>query len=171
MKINRTLFSLMIGLICSGCFGVSESGNDRIVANERSAVNGNVNPTADPNADQAKASTPPAGSFAERANRRKPLEVPVSGTPIPLTFTEAGEDSQVASTMDKDGSVREIRIFRSHPILSKVELIWLTPKDKVLKITLKNGKTVETQTDGIENLKQATTGALLSIAGISPSAR
>ncbi len=167
MKISSLLlYLLLVGVASVGCFTASETGNEQAVANERAPVEAISQNAAMPVPDQA----PPAGGLAERVNRLKPREVPASGTPVPLVFTDAGENSQTASTMDSDGSVREIRVFRSHPVLSKVELIWLTPRDKVLKVTLKDGKTVETQTDRIENLKQATAATILSVAGIGNAA-
>jgi hypothetical protein len=100
-----------------------------------------------------------------RANRRPVAETGPEGPPPTPTFTEAPEDSESTATMDAQGRVVEIRVFRKHPQLAKVEATWIDTKTKELKIWLRGGRVVTTRTDKIENLKVASTTFLMELAG------
>ena len=71
--------------------------------------------------------------------------------------------------MKPNGQVFEIRVFRSHPQLAKVEATWIGVNEKDVKIFLRNGAMREVNTDQIANLKSATAGELLQLAGIGPA--
>jgi hypothetical protein len=70
--------------------------------------------------------------------------------------------------MEKDGAVVETRIFKSHPQLRKVEIRWVDPQTRSLKVTLKNGKIVERQSVRVANLRTVSAVELLDIIGIKP---
>ena len=81
-------------------------------------------------------------------------------------FAEAGEDSTLTSTMNAKGQVLEIRVFRSHPQLAKVEATWISPQQEFLELFLRDGNKREVETDKLQNLKTATAAELLQLAGI-----
>jgi len=68
--------------------------------------------------------------------------------------------------MDPQGRILEVRVFKSHPQLSKVESTWLGPKEKTLKIYLRDGKMREITTAEIANLRSASSQQLLQMAGV-----
>jgi len=105
------------------------------------------------------------GTFANRPNRKKIVDMPAGERPV-LRFENAGEDSEIAAAMNNNGQMYEVRIFRRHPQLVKVESTWIDPKVKALQIFLRNGQVLNITTDRIVNLKQATTAQLLAIAGL-----
>lgn len=63
----------------------------------------------------------------------------------------AADNSVYTAEMNEKGQPVETRIFKSHPILAKIEKITLSPRDYVYKIYLKDGKVVESKS---EELKQ-----------------
>jgi len=112
----------------------------------------------------ADANTAPAGNIIGR-NKRPITEVPETSRPS-LQYQPAGEDSEIASTMNAAGQMYEVRVWKRHPQLVKVESLWIDPKNKQLTYMLRSGKVLKITTDRIQNLKQATTSQLLEIAGL-----
>lgn len=72
--------------------------------------------------------------------------------------------------MKPDGSVYEIRVFKNHPQLKKVEALWHGVTAKTLTFKLRNGRVLERRTDQLYDLQTATTADLLIIAGLRPAA-
>ena len=108
----------------------------------------------------------PAGNARDRVARKRFIDVPSTGPPPPPQMLAAPENSEIATTMNRDGAVIETRVFKDHPQIEKVESTWLTPKQRNVRIFLKDGRVVETKTDRIDSLRIAPTGLLLEIAGI-----
>lgn len=108
----------------------------------------------------------PAVDYRERTNRRRRVDVDPSATPPPPNFRPAAEDSESAITMDQTGAVLEIRVFKKHPQIAKVEAIRLNETTKTLKVYLRDGKVVEVKTDRVDRLETISTGDILEIAGI-----
>jgi hypothetical protein len=73
----------------------------------------------------------------------------------------------MATTMNADGQPVEVRVFKDHPQLAKVEATWLGPKQKLLRITLRSGSTVELTTDQIADLSSASSELLVQLCGAS----
>lgn len=92
-------------------------------------------------------------------------DVRPNATPMPLQFKPAPENSQFAVTMDRDGMIREVRVFRSHPKLAKAEISYKTPDEKTVRITLRDGKTFEVRSNRIKALQAAKAAELLALAG------
>jgi hypothetical protein len=103
---------------------------------------------------------PAAGGRRVPPARTVPL-----GTPPPLEFRKGLENSQIATTMNADGQAVEVRVFKDHPQLARVEATWLGPKEKLVRITLRNGSTVEVHTDQLPNLATAMAKQLVQLAG------
>lgn len=66
------------------------------------------------------------GSVANKlAKQKEQANAPVTSGPAPLSsFTPAGEDSEISTTMRSDGSIFEVRRFKSHPQLKSAESTW-----------------------------------------------
>jgi hypothetical protein len=142
----------VFGFACSG-------GNKPTVeraANNDGIINSNRAPDS-PNTDDRQLNP------RDRKNRANRVVNP-SGTPETPEFRPAPEDSEAAVTMADDGSIMEIRVFKSHPRLEKVESTWVDPKEKKLKIFLKGGNVIELKTDRVASLQSTTTAELLEIA-------
>jgi hypothetical protein len=106
------------------------------------------------------------GSTLERAKRRlRPVENP-NASPVPPTMSPAPENSEGMITMLPDGTINEVRVFRSHPKISRVDTYFTRPGMKRVKIVLRDGRVVELETDRIDNLLSISSGELLQIAGI-----
>src|SRR5688572_20714683 len=125
-----TIAVAAFGFACAGNKGPTverASNNDGIMNSNR--------PPENPNADNQQLNP------RDRKNRQNRVVHP-SGTPEPPEFRPAAEDSEAAVTMADDGSIVEIRVFKSHPQLERVESTWIDPKEKQLKIFLKGGKVI-----------------------------
>ena len=169
MRIASNVAIISLAFVLSACTGGSPDVGLKKVA-------GNVTPTPDPvqrvqpvpdNLNGQPSPTPLSNSVNSIATGRRvppPRTVPL-GTPAPLEFRPGAENSRTATTMDAEGQAVEIRIFKDHPQLVRVEATWLGPKDKLLRITLRNGSTVEVRTDQIAALATATSRQLVALAG------
>ena len=106
-------------------------------------------------------------SVADKINRaNRPIDNAPAGPPPPLQFQPAGEDTEIATTMTREGLMVEVRRFKNHPQITKIEAKWLGATDKELKYFLKNGKTVDVKTDKIGNLKTTPVSVLVELAGL-----
>lgn len=143
MKLIVLLFALLIGLV--GCSSSSSDGNGSTT-------------------HSTGGSTPVAGSTDPSSN---PL--PADGRPV-LRFEPADEDSQIASATNSSGQMYEVRIWKKHPKLLKVESVGLDERNKRLAIVLRTAKVINVTTDRIPNLRLATAKQVLEIAGSDPIA-
>lgn len=106
------------------------------------------------------------GSTFDRARRRlRPVENP-SASPVPPTMSPAPENSEGMIAMLPDGTINEVRVFRSHPKITRVDTFFTRPGVKRVKIALRDGRVVELETDRIDNLLSISSADLLQIAGI-----
>lgn len=163
---------LLIAIVfCIGSLACGSSPERAANGANRAPPGANSEQTATGTSDQIQANnTNTSGGIATAVNRGKPLvDHPASGPPPAPQFQPAGEDSEIAVTMKPDGSIYEIRVFKSHPQLSKVEALWNGINEKTLKFYLRNGGVVEKQTDRLNNLQTASTNLLLEIAGLEPA--
>ena len=78
----------------------------------------------------------------------------------------APENSEFKSEMTNEGFPIEIRTFKNHPQLVKVERVWKPNKDKILKIYLKSGKLVEVPGNDFDDFNTASTARILVAAGV-----
>ena len=163
------LFVFVTAALAIGCGGTAEK-----TANANNAASGANNSTSansvlgvDANANPASESEPPAGNIANANTRRQIVDT--SGPVPPPSFKPAAEDSQIAVSMRPDGKILEVRVFKNHPQLAKVESVWDGKSEKELKFVLRNGKVISKRSDRIENLQTAPTAVLVEIAGIPPA--
>ena len=125
-------------------------------------------PTSSNNANLPISPATPANgnmSFAERraeAMRRK-MSVIHPGSQEPLDFRPAGENSEIATTMNPEGRPVEVRVFKSDTNIARVESTWLDAHNRSLKFTLKDGSSVEVKTDKINSIADVTAAQLAAL--------
>ena len=107
----------------------------------------------------------PGRTIQERANRAPRVDVNPNATPAPLVFQPAPENSQTALSMDADGTIREIRVFKDNPKLARVEVIVQPGGDRNIKFTMRDGKTSTLKNTRLENLPTAKAAELIAMAG------
>src|SRR3954471_22095173 len=106
------------------------------------------------------------GNLAERTNQKRKIDLPAAGAPPPGRSFDAPEDSAITTAMNSQGQILEIREFKSHPQLARLELTWTGPKEKILKIFLRDGGTREVSGSEIPNLRSVTGAQILELAGV-----
>ena len=165
------IFSLLFGVFASACLSTPETATKSPKPNSNSNSNSNstaaavTSQNADPNAGVANSGQ--AVNLRDRWNlgKKKMIDTNPTGTPLPLQFRPAAENSESAVTMNRDGSVTEIRIFKSDHTLAKVEATSSGTKEKQVKFYLRSGKVIEVKTDRMGDLSTSTIAQLLAIAG------
>lgn len=153
--------------LLGGCSGASSSGD----ANASSA-NGNLplNPAnSESQANTNTALIPYPGT--ENTNGAPPAETEaqvVNIDPKQLKPTSpaapAADNSEVLTTLNEKGAV-ETRIFKSHPLLAKIEKTTFG-RDVQLKVYLKNGKVIPLAPEKIGNFTNDSAQQILQSAGI-----
>jgi hypothetical protein len=98
--------------------------------------------------------------------------MPLNGPRQEPQHFDAPEDSTITTTMNSKGQILEIRVFKKHPQLAKLESTWTGTKDRNIKLFLRDGTSRELTTDKVENLRSVTAAQMLEMAGITaqPSA-
>lgn len=87
--------------------------------------------------------------------------------PIPEPQRQPGaENSEIATTMDKQGNFIELRWFNGDPMMVKAERTIFSATKSTIKIWLKNGKELTVSGDKVESLATVQKDALLVLAGV-----
>jgi len=158
-----------IGIVCLTIFiAACSTDSTNSVSTPRNVSAGNS--VAASNVENVNANL---GSVVQNAvnkpvieKRRRPQDTGVtSASPLPLDFRPGPENSQTATTMNAQGQPVEVRVFNDNAQLERVEAVWLGGDQKLLRITLRNGKTIEATTDRIKNLSSAPADLLVELAG------
>ena len=108
---------------------------------------------------------PQPKSLAERANRKPRVDVDPTAKQPPISLQKAPENSQFGTKMEDDGSLTELRVFKNHPQIAKVEARGSDAKYKTLSVYLRDGNVVSVKTDRVKQLHSAPTKLLLEIVG------
>lgn len=87
-----------------------------------------------------------------------------------MQYEPAPENSQIAQTTTSGGQSYDVRIWKKHPQLLKVEAIGVDEKNRALTIITRDAKIYKVTTDKIPNVKLATAAQFLELAGVEPSA-
>jgi hypothetical protein len=163
---SRTIVFLIIltAAVAGACSGTTDTAKN---SNSGAATNSNgANRAAAPGAQSNSATLPSNAPGVNTSGQKRLVNEPAPPDHPPSQFAEAPEDSTLTSTMNPKGQVLEIRVFRDHPQLAKVEATWITPQQKAVKFFLRNGRTSEVTTDKLRDLKTATAAELLAMAGV-----
>lgn len=80
----------------------------------------------------------------------------------------APDDSTFSAEMNDKGQPVETRVFRSHPILAKIEKITMSSRDYVFKIYLRNGKMVESKNDNLKDFRVIAPENILEAINMKP---
>jgi hypothetical protein len=83
-------------------------------------------------------------------------------------FSDAPENSTIMTTMNTRGQVFQVRVFKSHPDISKVESTWTGRTERYIRIFLRNGEIKEVTSGSAPDLKTLTASQLMDMAGIIP---
>ena len=164
--VGTGLVCLIVGM--AGCSGIG-SGNIAGV-NANAPPMSNIAPDANgvvapPVVDSNQINQTNANATDGLLDRRRRLPVAgKSGPEVPLDFRPGPENSQTATTMNAEGQPVEVRVFNNNPQLVRVEAVWLGANDKLLKITLRDGATVEVKTDRVASLSTAPSDLLVELA-------
>lgn len=179
--IKKYLVALVFGsLLAVGCSSSSETKTNVKAANSLPANTTNTNTliVGDPDSvaptpgtlDQIPVAEMPEGTNANTTTlnqRRKMVDNP--GVPKSMSVP-AGENSEISSTMDKQGNFVETRRFNAHSQLDKVERTYLSTENSSLKIYLKGGKVVTVSGNQVKNIAAASSADFLALAGIKTRA-
>ena len=128
----------------SGCSSSTSTEKDKARTNNSSPSVASANIASPETASQtvsvdavAPAENQP-GLAANAARPNKKAMVDAGGEAPPPMRSPASENSEVATSMGKDGSFIEIRWFKNHPQLERVERTWAGDgKSSALKIFLR----------------------------------
>ncbi|MEP6944670.1 MAG: hypothetical protein ABJA02_02050 [Acidobacteriota bacterium] len=124
-------------------------------------ITGPAATNVDPNA-------PSAGNLA-MDNRRKVVDVQSTG-PIPAPISvPAAENSSVSTSMSKDGSFVETRVFRGDPTILKLERT-LNGQTQIVRLFLRSGKVVQLSPDKVPAVNSVSLERLRALAGIRSTA-
>ena len=163
MKPSHLLAVFILGAIGVGCSGLAKTS--RKESNSSSSTVNREQPLSSSTDTPNVAANHPKTNSRERINRDR-IDVNPAATPLPLKFRKAAENSEVATTMNTEGDIFEVRVFKNHPQIAKVEATWVDAKEKALKIYLRNGQILEVKTDRLTDLASATASQLLEIGGL-----
>jgi hypothetical protein len=94
--------------------------------------------------------------------------VPNTGRPV-MQYEPAPEDSQIAQANNSSGQLYEVRIWKKHPQLLKVESTTIDQNSKALTIILRSTQITNITTDRIPNIKLATANQFLELANVKPN--
>ncbi|MFL6374681.1 MAG: hypothetical protein ACJ73D_08460 [Pyrinomonadaceae bacterium] len=166
MRLAAWTTIITVTLLIGGC-----SSNTPDVGNASAGSrSGSSNSVAAGNAVVANAGV--NGGTMTAANRFDPIKNRRVTSPgvappsnAPLEFRPGAENSETATTMNEQGQPLEVRVFKDNPQITKVEAVWLDAKKKLLRITLRNGSTVEVTTDQIADLASAPSRQLVELVG------
>ena len=159
------------GIAClSACLGACSGGSPQTANVAAAGDSSPAAPVSEVNTTTGTSNVQQPVANANNAfqlvkGRRRPQTVVSSGSSVPLEFRPGPEDSEFATTMNDRGQPVEVRVFKGNSQLDRVEAVWLGPSEKLLRITLRNGSTVEVKTDRIANLASAPSALLVELAG------
>ncbi|MBA3769640.1 MAG: hypothetical protein H0X08_03955 [Blastocatellia bacterium] len=177
MKLFGLLIVLTLIAWSSGCSSSKSTQKNEDSTGNSSPNAANVN-TASPETTSQTVSvdamTPmdnQPGLAANAARPKKRAMVDAGGEAPPPMRSPAAENSEVATSMGKDGSFIEIRWFKNHPQLERVERTWAGDgKSSTLKIFLRGGRVVNASGNGVSQMPSHPSTGFLELAGLKAPA-
>ena len=149
---------VVFALSLVGCSGGSESKPDPTNVSVKPA-NALTNTPGNSRINNNSNSVSPSNVDSDASNSRRELK---SST---MAAIPAPDESTFTSTMDKSGNFIEVREFKNHPRLLKVERKILG-RDSKYSVFLKNGKVVEAPAAKMENFRSLSPVTILEAIGI-----
>jgi hypothetical protein len=170
----KQFFCLVIlAVFLNGC-STAPSGENAIRTNADISELNNPDPNSLP---QTNANNSLSGSLTTfGANNQMSGEkklanknaAPLDPNAKPIT-QPAPDNSEFQSMMNNQGQPVESRVFKNHPALLKVERIYTDLENPVVKIYLKNGKTMNLPADKIGNPMEASAAEIMNTLGADNS--
>jgi len=173
---KKFFYLAIFAIILSGCSSsptVNENVSVRTNVNISELNNPNQNSLAPANAgnglnepvftDASNGSQQVIKGDKRQADKNLPPLVP-NAKPI----TQAAPDnSEMQGSMNPQGQPFETRTFKNHPVLLKVERIYVSLENPVIKVYMRNGKTVDLSKDKIANPMQASAEEIINAVNAS----
>ena len=170
---------IFLFLIASGCSSTTETKTNSVTGNPSNQANG-PNQAAVNAANGVTAPTvteslpvvenqPGLAANNPKLNKDRRL-VDTPGSAKEPTRVPAAGNSEIASTMDKQGNFVETRYFKGNQQIDRVERTWLGPNNTSLKITLKGGKVLTVSGDRVSDFGKTSINTFLELAGIKAPA-
>jgi hypothetical protein len=166
MKILVLVMTLFAAAFAFGC---STSTEKPQTAPDSQAANSSVNSVETAEKPEMLGETPVLQKGEPVFDNVSPAQVQQAKTKGDYLSRPAPEDSLFKAEMTHQGMPIETRTFKSHPQILKVERLWITTKEKRLKVYLRNGKTVEADGSSFDHLNIAASSQILEAAGIKPA--
>lgn len=143
----------------------SQNGSNQTVVN---SANGNTSPTVAESIPVVENQPDITVNNPKLNKDRKLVDTP--GAAHEPTRVPAAGNSEIASTMDKQGNFVETRYFKGNQSIERVERTWLGPNNTSLKITLKGGKVLTISGDKISDFGKTPITTFLELAGVKAPA-
>lgn len=172
------IVSIAIGVSgCSSGASTSNNGSANTAGTGDTVSSSTVPDPGNSNIQPQTAATVPVGPEVATPDSmlagKKKLVDANPNAPIPEPQRNPGpENSEIATTMDKQGNFIELRWFNGDPIIVKAERTIFGPGKATIKIWLKNGKELTVSGDKVDSLATVQKDTLLVLAGVKrqPSA-
>lgn len=149
---------LAAGLVSSACTPSQEATNTNGAASNRPAVNsGEVTNEQAPGSPQNSTRRTVVDVDKDSLTGEPPAGVKPYEQPAP-------ENSTYTSSLGT--TALEVRTFKKHPQLAKVEKT-IDGKNQTVKVFLKNGKVIDVAPEKLPNIATAGSAAILEAAGIN----
>ena len=100
---------------------------------------------------------------------RKPGGIDMKNVKVVTPTNPAPDNSVVSTSMNKQGEPVETRTFKNHPVLLKVEKIFVDIKNPNTRGYLKNGKVVELSPGKISDASTSPADEILQAVGGAPN--
>lgn len=174
--VERICLILFAVVLLNSCSGSNTADKPKETAKPRPNVN--LADRSSTNTGTADANSTPAQANSNVALRQRPsanrmvlqprIDSDPEATPLPIHFKPAPENSEIGVSMNRDGTISQIRLFKDHPQILKVESTTLGTDESTLRIFLRNGEVSEVKVKGIPNLQSESSAKLLALAGVKP---
>ncbi|MCA1625982.1 MAG: hypothetical protein LC768_17075 [Acidobacteria bacterium] len=165
---------LVISMFIAGCSSAPTVTNT--TANRAKPVNNSqlVNANVETAGNSTNVNVPTNDPFKNLKGgkfpnpNRKPGGIDMKNVKVVTPTSSAPDNSVVSATMNTEGLPIETRAFKNHPILLKVEKIFVDIKNPNTRVFLKNGKVVDLPPGKISDASIAPADEILRAAGIAP---
>lgn len=175
LDMRSTLFFLVILIAAAVSFGCGSSPTAANTVSNGVAASGNTGaqgnamapgiapPSA--NAPAPDLNAPSSGPLAMKDAKREIVEGPPLPPGTKPALTPAPDNSSISTTMGKDGSFIETRVYVNNPYFNKLEKT-MNGKSESIRLYLRTGRVVSLPPGSIGATATATMSQLMDLAGI-----